>query len=119
MENRPSSSEKGREGEEIALDFLLKKEYTIYKRNHVTPRGEIDIIAGDRGTIVFVEVKMSNLYEVSDIGRSVGNLKRRKLRDAGLLYLRDKYGTVEIPCRFDVILINLLKDRIMHFENAF
>jgi len=119
MTRRPSSSEQGRRGEEIALDFLLKKEYTLLRRNYRTPQGEIDIIVMDRGTVVFVEVKMSNRYEVADIGYSVDRRKQARLRGAALVYLRDFCDTVERPARFDVILVNIANETVVHFQNAF
>ncbi|MFA4829490.1 MAG: YraN family protein, partial [Thermodesulfovibrionales bacterium] len=47
----------GSEGEDLAAAFLKGKGYKIISRNYKTPIGEVDIIAEDKGTIVFVEVK--------------------------------------------------------------
>jgi putative endonuclease len=47
----------GSKGEDLAVRFLEKKGYRILSRNFRTPVGEIDVIAEDRNTLVFIEVK--------------------------------------------------------------
>jgi putative endonuclease len=47
----------GKRGEDFAADFLRQRNYRIVERNVRTPHGEIDLVCGDGGTTVFVEVK--------------------------------------------------------------
>jgi putative endonuclease len=49
--------QRGREGEQIAVAFLQRHGYRIQERNYRNRKGEIDIIAWDGATLVFVEVK--------------------------------------------------------------
>lgn len=93
----------GDKGEGLAAKFLQKKGFAILEQNYKTRAGEIDIIAMDGGTLVFVEVKTrENLY----YGRpfeAVTSLKRRKISNAAMLYL--KRLKIIPPCRFDVVSI--------------
>ena len=49
----------GRSGEDLAAKYLTEQGYVILERNYRAPYGEIDVIAMDNGTVVFVEVSMS------------------------------------------------------------
>lgn len=109
----------GREGEELAAEFLKKKGYRIVGKNYRTVFGEIDIIAKDRGVIVFVEVKTR-----ADIGfaypfEAVNKKKREKIRKTATCYL--KHLTKEVPARFDILSIYFRdgKRQIDHLQDAF
>jgi putative endonuclease len=107
----------GERGEKIAVDFLQKQGYRIIKKNYRTRLGEIDLIARDGDTLVFIEVKTRESLEYGNPYESVNNLKKRKIGNVALLYLK---GLKKIPpCRFDVVSIsyedgkpelNLIKD---------
>jgi putative endonuclease len=105
----------GKEGENLAVEYLLKKGYKILERNFRTPFGELDIVAKDKNYIVIVEVKrrLSDKYGQPEL--AVDYNKQEKLKKLAIYYL-GKLGK-EYPVRFDVIAI---KDReIKHIENAF
>ncbi|MBI4654710.1 MAG: YraN family protein [Nitrospirae bacterium] len=94
----------GKEGEELAKKFLNKKGYKIIEQNYKTPIGEIDIIASDRETLVFIEVKTRESLEFGMPFEAVNYTKRNKISKAALLYL--KRFKEKIPaCRFDVLSI--------------
>jgi putative endonuclease len=93
----------GEKGEGLAVKFLKKNGYKIIKRNYKTPLGEIDIIANDRGTLVFVEVKTRESLEYGHPFESVNTYKRHKIANVAMLYLK-KLKDVP-PCRFDVVSI--------------
>ena len=93
----------GSEGEELAAKFLIKKGYRIVERNYKTPIGEIDIIAKDGNTTVFVEVKTRAGDTFGYPFEAVDQKKRRKMRNLALLYLKKKRR--ELPARFDVVSI--------------
>jgi len=110
----------GSEGESVALQFLKKQGYTIIQRNFKTQIGEIDIIAKDGETIVFVEVKTRKNDTFGAPYESVNTAKRQKMKNVALLYLKKQKK--ELPARFDVISINCLRNGqkdIRHIRDAF
>jgi putative endonuclease len=95
----------GREGEDRAAKFLAKRGYRILERNYRTRSGEIDLIALDRGVVVFVEVKTrtSNAFGAPEL--AVTPQKQRRMLKAALGYM--KYRKLhQVPCRFDVVAIS-------------
>jgi putative endonuclease len=110
----------GSEGEDLAVRFLQKKGYRIVARNYKTPVGEIDIIARDSDTIVFIEVKTRTDISFGYPFEAVNKRKRQKLKNLALLYLK-RQGK-ESPVRFDVISIFCMdngKKDIEHIKDAF
>jgi putative endonuclease len=76
----------------------------ILARNVRCREGEIDIVADDAGTLVFVEVRMRRSDDFGGAGGSVDRFKQRKVLRAAQLYLQQRYGAGAMPpCRFDVI----------------
>jgi putative endonuclease len=122
MEDPPIDRMKlGREGEEAAVRFLKKKRFKIVERGFRMLRGEIDIIAYDRKTLVFVEVKSRSRAGFGAPEESVTFSKQDQLRKIAQGYLvKNRLG--DIPCRFDVVSVSMNDDgrpTIRHFENAF
>jgi putative endonuclease len=110
----------GSEGEDLAVRFLQKKGYRIVARNYKTPVGEIDIIARDSDTIVFIEVKTRTDISFGYPFEAVNKRKRQKLKNLALLYLK-RQGK-ESPVRFDVISIFCMdngKKDVEHIKDAF
>jgi putative endonuclease len=92
----------GGDAEERAARFLAGRGLTIVERNFRSRRGEIDLIARDGGTLVFVEVrKRTDSTRFGGAAGSVDHRKRRRLEAAALFYL-SRLGA-EPPCRFDVV----------------
>jgi putative endonuclease len=110
----------GSKGEDLAIRFLRKKGYRIIKRNYKTFVGEIDIIARDGNTIVFVEVKTRTNNSFGYPFEAVNKKKRQKLKNLALLYLKSQVK--ESPVRFDVLSIlctNGTEMEIEHLKDAF
>jgi putative endonuclease len=110
----------GIEGEDLAVKFLKEIGYKIVAKNYKTQIGEIDIIARDGDTTVFIEVKTRTNDSFGYPFESVHTGKRRKLRNLALLYLK-KQGK-ELPVRFDVLSILCTengKKEIEHIKDAF
>lgn len=105
----------GKEGENLAVDYLLKKGYKILEKNFCGPAGEIDIIAKDGDFIVIVEVKRRISEKYGQPELAVNYKKQEKLKKLALYYLC-RLGK-ELPVRFDVIAIK--GSKIEHIENAF
>jgi len=105
----------------MACSYLVSKGYRILDRNVCLLRKEIDIVAADRGTIVFVEVKGRRSDLFGSPLDAVGGAKRRHILTVANAYLRLKslHGR---PCRFDVVGVSVSPDgrpALEHVENAF
>ena len=110
----------GTKGENLAVRFLMKKGYSVIQRNHKTPFGEIDIIAQDGNTIVFVEVKTRRDTFFGYPFEAVTRRKINKLKKSALFYLKKQRR--ESPARFDVLSIFNTDSglfEIEHFIDAF
>lgn len=120
-ETRRTTQALGRKGEEIASKYLKKKKFEIIERGFRLFRGEIDIIARDRDTLVFVEVKARADETFGRPEDSVTPAKQRQIRKIAMGYLL-KNHTGDVSCRFDVISILFHDDesyRLQHFKDAF
>ena len=98
------SYQAGRKGEEIAAEYLINLGYKILERNFHSQQGEIDLIAQDKSTLVFVEVKN---YSFRSYGSAVGAVrkgKRESIVHAARTYLF-KNNLKDVNCRFDVVTI--------------
>jgi putative endonuclease len=92
-------------GENLAVSELTRRGYAILDRRYRTRRGEIDIVADDGGTIVFVEVKARATGDFGGGAEAVTPFKQRRLVSMAIDYLARR-GLTERPCRFDVIAID-------------
>jgi putative endonuclease len=110
---------RGAWGEDRAVAFLEKKGYTVLERNFRTAGGEIDIVAGQGERIVFVEVKVLGAYGREELGRIVGERKRRRIRETADAFLAMHREWRERPLRCDVIAVVPDGDKIVHLEDAF
>lgn len=106
----------GRRGEDIAHRYLRGKGYTVVARNWRPPAGpgEIDIIAWDGHTLVFVEVKTRSSDESNAPERNVDPDKIRALQRAAGSWLRQCPAQT---ARFDVVAI--AGKRVQHLADAF
>lgn len=110
----------GKTGESLAEGFLKKNGYKILARNFKTKIGEIDIIALDKDTISFVEVKTRQTDRFGLPQEAISGFKQRQISKAALAYLKDK-NLLNKKARFDVVSIILSQDspRIDLIKNAF
>jgi putative endonuclease len=92
-------------GENLAVAELTRRGYAILDRRYRTRRGEIDIVADDGGTIVFVEVKARATGDFGGGAEAVTPSKQRRLVSMAIDYLARR-GLTDRPCRFDVIAID-------------
>ena len=106
----------GRVGEKKAGEFLKKKGYKILETNYKTHVGEIDLIATDGETVVFVEVKTRINDDYGAPSQAVNAKKQEKYYKVATEYLvRNK--KMDSQCRFDVVEIE--NGEINHILNAF
>ena len=105
---RHSTPAQARGGEDLAHRFLRRQGLTIVARNfhQRAGRGELDLVAWDRQTLVFVEVKTRASADFGSPGRAVGTDKEKDLRRAAGEYLR-RSGAAREQARFDLVNIVL------------
>lgn len=109
----------GSKGEDIAVDYLKNKGYSILYRNYKTPYGEADIISKYNDTLVFVEVKTRSNLSFGNPFESVNYKKQQRLKRIALHYL--KTTNVQLKIRFDIISIVAEESdyKIEHIKEAF
>ena len=111
-------------GEKIAEEYLRKeKGFKVITKNYTCPIGEIDMIASDGKTLVFVEVRTSSMPSAVYAEESIGSHKQKKLRLLASYYLKAK-KLGDCLCRFDAVIVLLEKEtflvrEIRHFKSAF
>jgi putative endonuclease len=112
--------ELGKKDEEVALRFLKKKGYRIIEKNYVCKLGEMDIIAKEKDTLAFIEVKTRTTTEFGPPQLAVNSSKQRQLSKVALNYLKEKH-LEEVKARFDVvaILLEQEKEKIELIKDAF
>jgi putative endonuclease len=95
----------GKRGEDLACEALERRGYAIVARRFRVRSGELDIVARDGATLVFVEVKARADHEFGHAAEAVTPLKQlRMMRLATEYMLRERLP--ECPCRFDVVSIH-------------
>jgi len=103
--------EAGARAEALAATFLVARGLTIVERNFRCRRGEIDLIARDGETLVFVEVRLRSRRDFGGAAASITAAKRARIAAAALFYLGRLPRTP--PCRFDAVLFDAVDaDRI-------
>ena len=110
----------GDRGENVAARYLRNRGYKIIVRNFRCDLGEIDIVARDGKTLVFVEVK-TRAYDDPAPEDQVNAAKQHQITKAAKLYL-SRYGFPQPPSRFDVVAIiwpNGRDPQIRHTPHAF
>ncbi|MFC1601106.1 YraN family protein [Candidatus Sumerlaeota bacterium] len=112
----------GRWGEEQAARFLHRRGWRIIERNFSCPAGEIDLIADDHGTLVFVEVRTRRDLSFGSPEETVDGKKAKRLERAAEWYL-DTWRRAKLSWRFDIVAIEVNRDgrldELTHFPAAF
>jgi putative endonuclease len=112
----------GRRGESAAARYLKRHGYRILARGDRLWPGELDLVALDRQTIVFVEVKTRRSQDAGHPAEAVDAAKQRRLTRLAVTFLK-RHGLLEHPGRFDVVAVTWPEGRrrptIEHFKNAF
>jgi len=119
---RLAGSSLGRRGEEVAAGYLKRQGYQILARGDRSKLGELDLVARQGRTIVFVEVKTRQSVEAGHPAEAVSPAKQRRLTRLAITFLK-RYGLLEHPARFDVIAVVWPEGQgepaIEHFQDAF
>jgi putative endonuclease len=112
----------GERGEIVAARFLKKRGYRIATTRLRQRYGEIDIIAVDNQTVVFVEVKTRRLDLTTQPAEAVDRIRQQRLTRAGLAFLK-YHNLLEYASRFDIVEIvwpaDAKEPEIRHIVDAF
>lgn len=106
----------GASGENAACEALIKAGLTILARNYRRSTGEIDIIAKDKRTIAFIEVKKRSTLRFGRPAEAVDRAKQMHILRTAMIYLAEN-GLEDAPVRFDVV--EVLPTGIRHLRAAF
>jgi putative endonuclease len=122
MEDRQDGRRRlGLRGEEEAARFLAGRGFRLIEHGYRALRGEIDLIAWDGKTLVFIEVKTRTGPDCGPPEESVTASKQRQIRRIAEAYLSDR-GLGSPFCRFDVVAVDAAPDgslAIRHLRDAF
>lgn len=112
----------GARGEALAARHLKRLGYKIVARGQRTHLGELDLVAVDSRTVVFVEVKTRESHLAGHPAEAIDAEKERRLTRAALGYLK-RHDLLECAARFDVVAITWPSDGgkpvVEHIKNAF
>lgn len=112
---RTAAQRAGGEAEEVAERFLVRRGLEVIARNYRTRLGEIDLVAREGGTLVFVEVRKRSSAYFGGAAGSVDARKRARIEAAARLFLARLAH--EPPCRFDVVTVE--EGRVEWIRGAF
>jgi putative endonuclease len=112
-----TTSAKGKAGEDRAARFLEEVGYRIIGRNFRSEAGEVDIIAVEGETLVFVEVKSWATYGLENLEYAVNKKKQKKIVETAKIFLENHREYSNNQVRFDVIFIG--PGCVRHLASAF
>jgi putative endonuclease len=112
----------GNRSERAAEKFLKRLGYRIVARNYVSPDGELDLVAVDGRSLVFVEVRSTETDDLERPAASVDPAKQRRLTQVALHFLQ-RHCLLGRAARFDVLAVSWpagqRQPRLAHFPGAF
>ena len=111
----------GQAAEVLAEEMLRQKGYRIVEKNLRLGGGELDLIAEDQGTLVFIEVKARRTNQFGGASYAINTRKKRQIIKLAACYLSQR-GLCNQNCRFDAILVTGTEgnsSKLTHLEQAF
>ena len=107
-------------GETLALKEIKRLGYKCIARNYRCPLGEIDLIAKERDSLVFIEIKTRRGRSIGYAKEAISSRKKRQLSKVALAYMKSN-DCYDVKSRFDVVVISLKdgKEEIEVIQNAF
>ena len=96
----------GEKAEALAAEFLAARGLRVIERNFRRRCGELDLVAQDGDTLVFVEVRLRTRTDFGGAAASITARKRARMAAAAGLYLARLRNTP--PCRFDAVLLDAI-----------
>lgn len=122
---QPNNRSKGHFIETQAAAYLCREGYSILARNYAYQGGELDIVARDKETIVFVEVKSVWNNQQGNPATRVNVQKQKKIWQTACHFLHTQKENApkgfDTPCRFDVLTARTYQKplQFVHYKNAF
>lgn len=112
----------GLHGEKLAADYLIKQNYSIVVRNFHSRFGEIDIVATQKNTYVFIEVKTRKSFAFGEPEEGINRKKLKKIYQTIFhFFQKNQLETKNIDWRIDLIAIKLTQSlqikEINHYQN--
>lgn len=115
---KKNTKKTGDKGEQIAVDYLLKKGFSILYRNFRSGKSEIDIIGQKGGFVIFFEVKTRSKHQENNPGDLLSNAQQNRIINAAHDYIIME--DIDLEARFDLIIVLLdSNNKINHIEDAF
>ncbi len=117
MKAKTENFNKGRYGEQIALEYLEKKGYELVDKNFTNEygiKGEIDLIMRNKDRLVFIEVKYKYNDRLGIPEDMIDRSKLSKIRKIAEIYVVIKKPKEE---KFRIDAVCILGDKIKHYEN--
>lgn len=119
---RPTPRPLGQRGERYAARYLRTLGYRVVAGGSRSRYGEVDVVAVDGETIVFVEVKTRRNGTLGDAAEAVDREKQRRIARTALAFLKE-HGLLEYRARFDVVALvwpdGATRPELLHLKNAF
>ena len=113
----PSRKTAGKAGEDRASAWLTERGLAVIARNYRSPAGEVDIVALDGETVVFIEVKAWSTFAIDNLERGLDARKQRRIIETAKYFLSEHRKYNNRTVRFDVIFIS--RNEVTHFPSAF
>ena len=112
-----NKTERGKKGEEQAVDALKAAGLQIIAKNYRSKYGEVDIIAQEDQTIVFTEVKNWTVYGMEDLQYGIKIRKQQKIIKTAKYFLLENRKYSNMAIRFDVVFVK--NSSVTHLASAF
>ncbi|GAB1483050.1 YraN family protein [Treponema sp.] len=107
----------GKAGEDRAVSYLEGEGFRIIQRNFRTRRGEVDIIAQEGDTLVFIEVKAWNTLGIETMEHSIDARKIYKIIETAKIFLSRNREYNSMAVRFDLVFVS--GGSVQHLASAF
>lgn len=114
---------KGKEGEDIARKYLEEQGYKIIEMNHQTRFGEIDMVASQGDTLLFIEVKFKQTEDFGTPEEMIGKNKMTQIKRTAEMYLLNNPEIAKKYDRYQIDAVCIVGNgdksirRISHYEN--
>lgn len=116
--SKPSTTARGREGEDAVCVWLEKSGLVVLERNFRIRGGEVDIIAEGNGELRFVEVKRWQSHLVQDLALNIDRKRATRIREVASRWLRERRPSGFPIVHFDVALVDPADGSVEYLKGA-